>query len=59
MRAENALGKASGLEQREAQQHRIAHARPDSGDDVRIRGNALNQHGIDAHADHDEKGLKA
>ena len=60
MRSEQALREAAGLEQGVAQQNRIAHAPPDGrGYVVAGCGDALHQHGIDAHADHNEEGLEA
>lgn len=46
------------FEQREAQQHRIPHARPNRLHDVRVDGGALHQHRVDADANHDQKRLK-
>src|SRR5699024_360726 len=49
---------ASRLEERKAQQNGIAHARPHGGAHVGLGGNALHQHGVDSHADDDEKCLE-
>ena len=60
MGPEQGFCKAAGLEQGVAQQDRIAHAPPDGrGYVVTGCGDALHQHRIDAHADHNEKGLEA
>ena len=58
MRVKNTLTQTPRLEQREAQQHRIPHARPNRLHDVRVDGDALHQHRIDADANHDQKRLK-
>ena len=59
MGAHDRFGQASGLEEREAQQHRVAHDAPDAPDDVICKGDRLDQHRIDADADHDQKALEA
>lgn len=56
---EQGLGDAARLEQREAQQHRITDARPQGRADVAAHSDALHQHRVDAHADHDEECLEA
>ena len=56
---EQALGQAPRLEQGEAQQHRIAHTRPDRRADVGADGDPLHQHSVDRHTHHDEKRLEA
>ena len=58
MRIEDRLCKAASLKEREAQQHRIAHACPDGVHDVCTRGDISYEYRIDAHADDDEKRLK-
>ena len=55
---EDGLCKAARLKEREAQQHRVAHASPDGVHDVRTRGNVSYENRIDTHADDDEKCLK-
>ena len=55
---EDGLCKAARLKEREAQQHRVAHASPDGVHDVRTRGDVLYKHRIDAYTDDDEKRLK-
>ena len=58
--SEQRFFKAAGLEQGVAQQDCIAHAAPDGRGYVVARcGDALHQHRIDAHTDHNEEGLKA
>ena len=60
MRSEQGFCKAAGLEQCVAQQDRIAHAAPDGcGYVVAGCGDALHQHRIDAHTDHNEESLEA
>ena len=58
MGIEDGFGKTSGLEQGEAEQNRVAQGGPYGLDDVNFRGNVLDQDGIDADTDHDEKGLE-
>ena len=48
MGAEQSLCHTSGLEECEAQQRCVAHARPDGHADVIVRGNVLHQNRIDA-----------
>ena len=59
MCVEDALGKGTGFEQREAEQHCISHASPDRIADVAADGDVLHQHGIDGDTDDDEERLKA
>ena len=59
MRVEYRLGQTACLEQREAKQHRIAHAAPHSGAQITADGDRLHQHRIDRHTDDNEKGLEA
>ena len=60
MCAKQGFCQAAGLEQSVAQQNRIAHATPDGRGYVVARcGDALHQHRVDAHADHNEEGLEA
>ena len=59
MGIEDRLRHTAGLEQREAQQHRISHASPDRRRHIRLRHDVLNQHRIDRYADNDEEALKA
>ena len=59
MRREYTLGERSRFEQRETKKHRISENSPDGRDDVIRIGNVLNQHGINADTDHDEKSLEA
>ena len=60
MGTEQGFCKAAGLKQGVAQQNRIAHATPDgSGYVVAGCGDALHQHRIDTHADHNEEGPEA
>ena len=56
---EYGAGKAAGFEQAEAEQHCVAHAGPDGVADLPGYGDVLHQHGVDRHADHNEKCLKA
>ena len=60
MRPEQRFCEAAGLEQGEAQQHRVPHAPSDNaGNVVAAERNAFHQHRIDAHTDHNEEGLEA
>ena len=54
MGTHNGFGQASGLEEREAQENRVPHDAPDASDDVIRKGDRLDQHRIDADADHDQ-----
>src|SRR5699024_10023442 len=58
MRYEKCFTEAARLEERKAKQNGIAHVRPHGGAHVGLGGNALHQHGIDGHADDDEKCLE-
>ena len=60
MRPEQGLCEAAGLKEGEAQEHRVPHAPPDGAGNVVIaQGDALHQHRVDAHADHNEERLEA
>ena len=59
MRVEDGFCGASGLKKRKAQQHRVAHARPDRLADVRAHADAFYQNGVNRYADDDEKTLKS
>ena len=59
MCVENGFCEASGLKERKAQQHRVAHARPDCFADIRAHADAFYQNGVYRHADDDEKALKS
>ena len=48
---EDAPGDCPGLEQHEAEEHRIAHGSPYRADGVAPGGDALHQHRIDADTD--------
>ena len=58
MRSPYGLREAPGLEEDEAQQHRVPHAGPDGPHQVAARGDTLHQHGVDRHADHDKHPLE-
>ena len=58
MSRENALGQCAGLKQSEAQQHRVPENAPDGSDDIIRNRHTLDQHRIDADADHNEESLK-
>lgn len=58
MSVEQAPGKGARLKQREAQQHRIPHARPYGRRDAALHHDVLDQHRVDRHADDDEEALK-
>ena len=55
----NRFRQASGLEQREAQQHRVSHDAPDASDNVIRECDRLDQHRIDSDTDHDQESLEA
>ena len=60
MRPEQGLSEAAGLEKREAQEDRVPHTAPNgAGNVVAAQRNALHQHRVDPHADHNEKRLEA
>ena len=59
VRGEHGLGDAPGLEQAEAQQHRVAHTTPNGPGHVGGEGDALNQNGVDARHHHNQERLKA
>ena len=59
MSGEPGLGDAPGLEQAEAQQHRVAHTAPYRPGNIGGEGDALHQHGVDARYHHDKKRLEA
>ena len=59
MRVEDGFCEASGLKKRKAEQDGVAHARPDGRADFRVHGDALNQNGVNRHADDNEERLKA
>ena len=58
VRMEDALCKASGLEQRETQNDRVRRHREQSRVNVVCDDHAVDQHRIDADTDHDEEALK-
>ena len=58
MSGKHAFGKAPGLEQGKAQQHRIAHARPDRSAHVPASADVLYQDGVNRYADHNQKRLE-
>ena len=55
MRLKYGFGETSSFEQRETQQHSVAHAGPDRHDDVVLGGDVLHQDGVDRHTD--DKGV--
>ena len=59
MRSENGFCHGTGLEQAETEQNSVAHNAPNGVDGVPGNCHALDQHGINCHADEDEKALKA
>src|SRR5699024_162959 len=58
MGVEDAAGESAGLEQGEAEQDGVPNDTPDGCDGVGCKRNTLNEHRVDAHADHDEKALQ-
>ena len=59
MRIEDGFCEASGLKERKAQQHRVAHARPDCFADIRAHADAFYKNSVIRHADNDEEALKS
>ena len=59
MGGEHGLGDAPGLEQAEAQQHRVAHALPDRHRHVAADCDILHKDGIDARYHHNQERLEA
>ena len=58
MRSEDGFRHGTGLEQAETEQNGVAHDTPDGIDGIPGNRHALDQHGINCHADEDEKALK-
>ena len=58
MGVEDAAGEGAGLEQGEAEQDGVPNDTPDGCDGVGCKGNALDEHRVNADADHDEKALQ-
>lgn len=59
MSAEYTLRKRTGLKQGEAQKDGVAHNTPDRTDDVITECDRLNQHRINAYADHNQESLES
>ena len=59
MRSEDGFRHGAGLEQAETKQNGIAHNAPNGVDGITGNRHALDQNGINCHADEDEKTLKA
>ena len=59
MSTEYTLCKRTGLKQGEAQKDGVAHNTPDRADDVVTECDRLNQHRINAYADHNQESLKS
>ena len=59
MRSENGFCHGTGLEQAETEQNSVAHNAPNGVDGIPGNRHALDQHGVNRHADEDEKALKA
>ena len=58
MRSKNGFRHGAGLEQAETEQNGVAHNAPNGVDGIPGNRHALDQHGINCHADEDEKALK-
>ena len=58
MGVEDAAGEGAGLEQGEAEQDGVPNDAPNGGDGVGCKGNALDEHRVNAYADHDEETLQ-
>ena len=59
MRSEDGFCHGAGLEQAETEQDGVAHNAPNGVNGIPGNRHALNQHGVNCHADEDEKALKA
>lgn len=59
MRCKNGFREASGLKERKAEQHGISRAGPDCALNVAGHGNGFHQHGVNRHADHNQKALES
>ena len=59
MRSEDGFCHGAGLKQAETEQNGVAHNAPNGVDGIPGNCHALDQHGINCHADEDEKALKA
>ena len=59
MCVEDAAGESAGLEQGEAEQDGVPNDTPDGCDGVGCKRNALDEHRVNAYADHDEETLQA
>ena len=59
MGVENTAGEGAGLEQGEAEQDGVTNDAPNRGDGVGCKRNALDEHRVNAYADHDEETLQA
>ena len=57
--AEYRFGDGAGLEQGEAEQHRVAQHHPDGSNGIVTDRNALHQYRIDPDADHNKKALES
>ena len=59
MRSEDGFCHGAGLKQAETEQNGVAHNAPNGVDGIPGNRHALDQHGVNRHADEDEKALKA
>ena len=59
MRSEDGFRHGAGFEQAEAEQDCVAHNAPNGVDGIPGNRYRLYQHGVNRHADEDEKALKA
>ena len=59
MGIEYGTGHAARLKEREAQQHRVAHARPDGIAHITVQGNVLHQYRVDGNTYNDKERLEA
>ena len=58
MRSEDGFCHGAGFEQAETEQNGVAHNAPNGVDSIPGNRYALDQHGVNRHADEDEKALK-
>ena len=59
MRSEDGFCHGAGLKQAETEQNGVAHNAPNGVDGIPGNRHALDQYGVNRHADEDEKALKA
>ena len=58
MGVQDTAGNGAGLKQREAEQDGVADDTPDGADGIGCKGHSLDEHRIDAHANHNQEPLQ-